>query len=313
MSESKRKSEGGDSNRKKKKYRSDGTPVWGKRHVDGPGVWVSCIKGKEKQAIGEIYELFESVCRHFYPGFFRHLNIMESQQVAFEIWPKDDVGENTSDDDEVAGLSLEQQVANEVSAMKRSRTENPQHRFVNCQTNTPCAIFISCKPPVDPVELVVKYIGMVEDTGITRTRYVHRLVPVSGTCTANLPEIEALCQDVFKAFFDKHPGTLFTYKIELRVRNHTTIPRPLLIQSIAQCVPEGHTVDLQNPRIFILVEVFKSVCGVSIVKDYYRLQKFNVMEIANKKNRTDQGGESGSRVSQIPKSTESEKVENTAS
>jgi tRNA acetyltransferase TAN1 len=59
MSESKRKSEGGDSNRKKKKYRSvrtaislsrsnpddftkDGTPVWGKRHVDGPGVWVSC-------------------------------------------------------------------------------------------------------------------------------------------------------------------------------------------------------------------------------------------------------------------------------
>ena len=97
MSESKRKSEAGDSNRKKKKYRSvrtaifllrstfdvsikDGTPVWGKRHVDGPGVWVSCasayavggslltllfigIKGKEKQTVGEVCELFESVCR----------------------------------------------------------------------------------------------------------------------------------------------------------------------------------------------------------------------------------------------------------
>jgi len=91
------------------------------------------------------------------------------------------------------------------------------------------AIFISCKPPVDPVELVVKYVGMVEDTGITRTRYrfhcvyhlfefinyiryVHRLVPVSGTCTANLPEIEALCQDTFKSFFDKHPETLFTVR-----------------------------------------------------------------------------------------------------
>ena len=54
---------------------------------------------------------------------------LESQQVASEIWPKDDVGRDASDDDEVAGLSLEQQVANEVSAMKRSRTENPQHRF----------------------------------------------------------------------------------------------------------------------------------------------------------------------------------------
>jgi tRNA acetyltransferase TAN1 len=118
------------------------------------------------------------------------------------------------------------------------------------------------------------------------------------------------------------------YKIELRVRNHTTIPRPLLIQSIAQCVPDGHTVDLQNPQIFVLVEVFKvchqsrtcfrlgpsddfyqSVCGVSIVKDYYKLQKFNVMEIASKKNRADQVQESGSRVTQIPKSTESKEVE----
>jgi len=36
---------------------------------------------------------------------------------------------DASEDDEVAGLSLEQQVANEVSAMKRSRTENPLRRF----------------------------------------------------------------------------------------------------------------------------------------------------------------------------------------
>lgn len=63
----------------------DGTPIWGKRHVEGPGVWVSCalrppqalqynrcysfmfiffflgVKGKEKQTVGEVYELFESV------------------------------------------------------------------------------------------------------------------------------------------------------------------------------------------------------------------------------------------------------------
>ena len=54
---------------------------------------------------------------------------LESQQVASEIWPKDNVGEDASDDEEVAGLSLEQQIANEVSAIKSSRTENPEHRF----------------------------------------------------------------------------------------------------------------------------------------------------------------------------------------
>jgi tRNA acetyltransferase TAN1 len=106
------------------------------------------------------------------------------------------------------------------------------------------------------------------------------------------------------------------YKVELTVRNHTTLTRPTIIQEIARCVPEGHTVNLQNPEIFILVEVFKasicfflfcwalcrciatgasmsktaqfalsvatqSVCGISIVEDYYKLRKFNVSEISN--------------------------------
>lgn len=47
------------------------------------------------------------------------------------------------------------------------------------------------------------------------------------------------------------------YKIELRTRNHTTLSRPTIIEHVAACVPEGHSVDLTNPQVFILVEVFK--------------------------------------------------------
>jgi hypothetical protein len=50
------------------------------------------------------------------------------------------------------------------------------------------------------------------------------------------------------------------YKIELRMRNHSVHTRPVLIQTIAACVPEGHTVALENPEVFILVEVFKASC-----------------------------------------------------
>ncbi|TFK36638.1 hypothetical protein BDQ12DRAFT_653924 [Crucibulum laeve] len=269
MSDAKRKSNGSGTDRRKKKYRSDGTPVWGKRYIDGPGVWVSCVKGKEKQTVGELYDLFESV--------------------ASELWPVKTESEGESSDAEAnANLSLEDQIASEVSAMKRPRAEQ---RFTNCQTNTPCVVFISCKAPVDPVQLVIQHVQNVERTGVTRTRYTHRLVPVSASCVANLPEIQALCRTVFKQFFDRHEGKQFTYKIELRMRNHTTIARPALIQGVAQCVPERHTVALTNPQVFILVEVFKSVCGVSVVEDYYRLQKFNIMEIANARNSGDQSAE----------------------
>jgi hypothetical protein len=38
-------------------------------------------------------------------------------------------------------------------------------------------IFISCKAPVDPVKLVLKYVEDVETTGVTRTRRVAKNTP----------------------------------------------------------------------------------------------------------------------------------------
>ena len=97
MSEGKRKYNGAD-NKRTKRYRSvslqwvirvyslnerspkDGTPIWEKRRIEGPGIWVTCmfdllprhasesavgVKGKEKQAAGEICEVFESVSFNF--------------------------------------------------------------------------------------------------------------------------------------------------------------------------------------------------------------------------------------------------------
>ena len=47
------------------------------------------------------------------------------------------------------------------------------------------------------------------------------------------------------------------YKIELRVRNHNTLSRQVLIDTVVSCVPNGWTVDLEDAEVFILVEMFK--------------------------------------------------------
>ncbi|KAH7884419.1 hypothetical protein F5I97DRAFT_2037022 [Phlebopus sp. FC_14] len=256
----------------KSRTRQDGpTPTWVKRTIEGPGVWASCVKGKEKQTVGELYDLFESL--------------------ASELWPVEGAEETSErghdgSDDEDTGGDLEAQVAKELAAMKRPRTV--EKRFANCQTNTPCVVFISCRPPVDPVKLVVTHIENVEKTGVARTKYIHRLTPVSGSCFANLPELQSLCRRVFSPFFAQDeqgdPPKTHKYKIELRVRNHNTLGRMEIIQEVAKCMPDNYTVDLDDPEVFVLVEVFKSVCSVSILRDYYRLHKFNVMTLANEKN-----------------------------
>ncbi|KII85174.1 hypothetical protein PLICRDRAFT_57116 [Plicaturopsis crispa FD-325 SS-3] len=260
-----------DNHAKRKKYRSDGAPTWTRKHIEGPGVWVTCVKGKEKQAVGELYDLFDSV--------------------AAELWPEDGVGSGSEEDDE--DEDLETQIAKELSSLKRPRKEQ---RFIQCKTEIPCVLFISCKAPVDPVKLVRTHLEVVQSTGASRTKYTQRLVPVSATCAANIPEIVLLAKQTIASFFSEHPDEHFTYKIDMRMRSHAALSRATVLQEIAQCMPEGNTVQLEDPEACILVEIFKGACGMSMVRGYHRLLKFNVMELANAKHAEEQFGEAGTRV-----------------
>ncbi|KAG6867500.1 hypothetical protein C0993_002004, partial [Termitomyces sp. T159_Od127] len=84
----------------------DGTPIWAKRYIDGPGIWVSCVKGKERQAVAECYDIFDSA--------------------ASELWPIESQDDNVdfhSDDGEDEDLPIETQIANEVSTLKEPKKE----------------------------------------------------------------------------------------------------------------------------------------------------------------------------------------------
>ena len=59
---------------------------------------------------------------------------------------------------------------------------------------------------MSPIPIVIH---LVQIPDINLFRYTHRLVPVSGTCIANLPEIQALCRHTFKNFFERHGDCKF--------------------------------------------------------------------------------------------------------
>jgi tRNA acetyltransferase TAN1 len=65
-----------------------------------------------------------------------------------------------------------------------------------------------------------------------------------------------------------------------KTRNNTHIDRKKVIEAIASIIEPHHIVDLNNPQIVILVQVFKTVCGVGIVTDYYKRRALNLDEIA---------------------------------
>jgi hypothetical protein len=51
--------------------------------------------------------------------------------------------------------------------------------------------------------------------------------------------------------------SIMQYKIDLKVRNHNSLSRQLLIDTVVSCVPSAWTVSLEDAEVFFLVEVFK--------------------------------------------------------
>ncbi|KAF8340296.1 uncharacterized protein EI90DRAFT_3035102 [Cantharellus anzutake] len=158
----------------------------------------------------------------------------------------------------------------ELEELKRPRSG--ESRFV---------IFIAIKPPIDPVRLVWTYLSEVEQTGVTRTRSAQRYAPVSDSCAATIEDILNLAKRLFPPHFESDSPGPIKYKIIITSRNHTGVDKGELIRALAACVPKdrGHSVDLDNPDLVILVELYAFVCGIGIVPDYYRFKRFNAVAV----------------------------------
>ncbi|KZS94182.1 hypothetical protein SISNIDRAFT_485104 [Sistotremastrum niveocremeum HHB9708] len=239
------------------RYKPDGSKVTGKGTIDGPGVWVTCNMGKEKQCVGELYDLFESL--------------------ADELWPPKDPWDS---DDQLAEafkqLDVEERVKRELAILKAPKS---QKRFHNCRTDTVCLIYIQCSPTVDPVKLVLHHLEEVERTGITRTRHVQRFAPASGTCQASLGEFKILASKIIPTAFVNVSPNPCNYKIEIKIRAHKKIQRQEAIDEVVKCVPPGYGVSLDNPDIVVLLEIFKGVCTLAVVPDYMRFKTFSPLQI----------------------------------
>ncbi|KAG8931662.1 F-actin-capping protein subunit beta [Tulasnella sp. 417] len=210
--------------------------------------------GKEKQVIGELYDVLDSL--------------------AEELWPRDPGVSRNGDaqsDDDMEEEDFEKALANELSAIKKPAAN--EKRLKNVFIDTKCLAFLSCRPPLDPVRLTLAYFEEIEKTGRARTRNVLRLSPVLATCVANPTEIASLAKRIMKPIFEAEPPRPYRYKIQTRIRNNTKLSSEVLIPEIAKCVPKelGHVVDLQNPEMV-------AVCGISVVPDWLKYKRFNVVE-----------------------------------
>ncbi|XP_045566577.1 THUMP domain-containing protein 1 [Salmo salar] len=183
--------------------------------------------------------------------------------------------ESSSEEDEDVEAALKKEVKQlKASSGKRER------RFQAMDSGANNVIFIKTKN-LDPDKLVHHILSDLHITKKNKSRVILRMLPVSGTCKAFQEDMDKFLSVFLEPWF-KAPNQ-GSYQIAFKARNSSHNKRDDIIKALAGLVGKmnpKNKVDLTTPELTIIVEVIKSVCCVSVVRDYTLYRKYNLQEVA---------------------------------
>lgn len=223
------------------------------------GVFITCVRGKEQVAMKDALDLFNDYADRHELG----ATGVESQDEAND------------------GVDIEDAIASELGSMQAKPSKNlaDKSRFVPLKTGTECVLFVKTSKSIDPVELVQGICLEVHTSGQHRGgRFLRRLTPITASADASLTGLKQCLDKVLPIQFG---GDAKKYKIEPNFRNHNVLNRDMVIPEIASSITKlgPHTVDLKGYDVLVMVQILRGFLGVSIVKDWDKLRKFNLSEI----------------------------------
>lgn len=224
------------------------------------GFLVTC-NFKEKESVGECYRLLNE--------YYNKLNL-ESQ----------DAKKEDDDDDED---DITSQLQNQIEKTNQESKERA-HKFFSIETGVPNLIFIKTSID-DPLTLANKIIRDLHETKQKRTKVTLRFIPIQSVCKAKIEDIKNAAGLLFDKHFLKKPST---FGIIYNKRYHQELQRDDVIKELAELVAAknvANKVNLKDPEQSIIVEIIKNVCLLAVVPDYFKLKKYNINELWEKKDK----------------------------
>ncbi|KAJ8101549.1 hypothetical protein POJ06DRAFT_98580 [Lipomyces tetrasporus] len=228
-------------------------------HPGVAGIFATCGRHYEKQCTQELLDLF---------------NEEAEKQYDFSK----EVIEESSDDNE--NDDIEASINKELESLQKSKARK---LFTPVNIDCECVLFFRTKKPIDPPDFVHKICENALRSGTKTTRHTLRLSPVSLTASATEEDLKNLAEKVLAPHFHAQNQPTYKFAIRTTIRNHTTLNRDQIIQLLASAVGPPHKVDLKDYDRLVHVECFKNIVGISVVRDFETLKRFNLQQIFESK------------------------------
>ncbi len=143
-------------------------------------------------------------------------------------------------------------------------------------------------PPWDPVETVQQVLHDLHSssTKAPSSRFVTRMIPIQATCFASFEEISLTAKALVQKYLKGSPPS--TFAVNVKRRNCSTVTRDEIIDAVAGAVMDIESnknewkVNLKAPAYTIMVEICKTLCGMTIVRNAgasTKYRNFNLLEI----------------------------------
>lgn len=278
--------------------------------VGDAGIWVTCARHQENKAAREIAALFEEYAEKMYGV---------APPVDPATGPD---GGDEDDEDIEAAIKKEIADFKAKPSADEAREAKEKQVFAIMKMNVDCLLFVKTKAPIEPVEFVRRIcqdIRDAQDPSKIKCRYVNRLTPSTVLGKATEQGIVDLAREVLGETLDlsgkketaaaegekkegdseskpaeeaadavqvqtgEFKGQDHSFAIRPTVRNHNKLKRDVVINTVAGLINnDRHKVNLSAPDRVVLVDLYQTVCGMSIVgSDWDELKRYNVTELYN--------------------------------
>jgi len=139
--------------------------------------------------------------------------------------------------------------------------------------------------PWDPVPVVRKVFADLEQNCTTApgSRFVTRMIPLQATCFASAVEIKATSEALLQKFF--FPCSYQSFAVAFQKRICNNVKKPEIIDIIAGRILDSdpkYKVSLDNPDATIVVEICRTLCGISVVPRPHEMAKFSLVNAREK-------------------------------
>lgn len=251
---------------------------WGLRRgpiTGSKGLLVTCSVSSEQRCANEISNFLEIVSQSLLP-------------------PPPSGNDNNSIDDvtkptegnsapEKKKMTLQEMLDLEKAEMEEEPEAKPS-AFIPMYSGVNGVIFIKMThPDLTPTALAEAAAERIQNPqpGDVHLRHTIRIVPLEKTCQVSVDDIVSTLKPIIERELKKDGGV--KYRFEYKSRNNSSVSRTNVFPALMPVIPSGNTVDLKNPDMVIIIEIFKTTCGVAITSKYDKLGKFNLRAISEAK------------------------------